>query len=420
MIKQLKNSTVIFILIIFPYLATQAQSGLKLHNNNRLTLNTDNFIGSSDFVIRSTYPTGYGGMYIESMDMVSGKPFYGYANNGNVKAWHFYNQEAKTWELSFGSFNGIFRVKDNGQMLVNSSTLIGSSDFTLTSANPDPNGYGGMYLNSGSGKPFYGYAIGGVNELLHYYDRINNTWNITFGENATETVLSLFQTGYLKLNGTVAAVNVNSSGANPAPGYRYSGNNVDLASTYFSTTFNRWILDLKNTNTEFYVSDQGKVTIDGDVAGMDVRTFDTSNPAPYYSYSILGQNERARHFFDGFLEQWILKLGSIEAIRVRATNGNVSIGGQLIPHEKLEIGGAIKIDDAAFPGNSPEGTIRFDGTTFLGKIGSSWYDLVNGGVAARNYEQELEALKAENEELKNKLSELESKINTLIASTVKQ
>lgn len=71
----------------------------------------------------------------------------------------------------------------------------------------------------------------------------------------------------------------------------------------------------------------------------------------------------------------VLSSNSIERMRV-ALNGNVGIG-LTAPAEKLHVDGGIRIGPST--GNGA-GTIRYTGSDFEGRVGSSWESLTTGGT----------------------------------------
>lgn len=173
--------------------------------NRHMYFNYSAPIGSSDFVLSSKHPLGFGGMYINSQDANSGKPFYGYSIDGVGKAFHFYDETDDTWNLftfddiyfkvnssEVQALTGLkvglemnsipaFKIEEGPtrRMYFNTNQSIGSSDFVLNSSNST--GFGGIYINSddtNAGKPFYGYATGGTGYTFHYLDSEDDYWKL--------------------------------------------------------------------------------------------------------------------------------------------------------------------------------------------------------------------------------------------------
>jgi hypothetical protein len=70
----------------------------------------------------------------------------------------------------------------DGGLMVNTGTLIGSSDVSITSANTSS--YGGMYVNmngSSTMLPFYGYAVNESPAAWHYFNSLDSKWRLVNG-----------------------------------------------------------------------------------------------------------------------------------------------------------------------------------------------------------------------------------------------
>lgn len=201
--------TLALFLACSPFSILSAGEGLTVSGTDGLLFNANSQIGSADFTLGSLRPIGFGGMYVNSPDENTGKPFYGYAVGGLISAYHFFDAEAQTWTLNTGeadrlkvgadgafemqarswnldigdtpiSLTGSINVGTDRHISINSetNTSIGSSDLVL---NGRGNGFVGMYVNSSdadAGKPFYGYAINGVGNVFHYWDAIDDLWKL--------------------------------------------------------------------------------------------------------------------------------------------------------------------------------------------------------------------------------------------------
>lgn len=64
---------------------------------------------------------------------------------------------------------------------LNTSTMIGSSNFVVQS--PNASGFGGMYINQtgASLKPFYGYAVNGISSCWTSFDQATGNWSVNNG-----------------------------------------------------------------------------------------------------------------------------------------------------------------------------------------------------------------------------------------------
>ncbi|MFN2165942.1 MAG: hypothetical protein ACK2U9_06740 [Anaerolineae bacterium] len=66
------------------------------------------------FGVQTPAGSGFGGMYVNTGD-ADGSPFYGYANDGQLKARHYYQSSTNAWVLRFGITDQLW-VKSNGFM----------------------------------------------------------------------------------------------------------------------------------------------------------------------------------------------------------------------------------------------------------------------------------------------------------------
>jgi hypothetical protein len=81
-----------------------------------VAINRTNQLGAGALTVRSLYPGGYGGMYVEGVG-ASSVPFYGYAMDGTIKAWHQYTDGAaasqKVWMAVVGGATPLLARGDN-------------------------------------------------------------------------------------------------------------------------------------------------------------------------------------------------------------------------------------------------------------------------------------------------------------------
>lgn len=101
--------------------------------NGDIGINTQTMLGASDFTLRSYNPTGWGGMYIESPDASTGKPFYGYATNGSGKAFHWYDAATSSWRLYV--LGEKFNVYADGRVGIGTTNPNSSAILDLNSIN---------------------------------------------------------------------------------------------------------------------------------------------------------------------------------------------------------------------------------------------------------------------------------------------
>lgn len=95
-------------------LGTSNVEVFNILSNGKVGINTSDMIGAADFTINSFSQFGFGGMYLNVNDNLSGKPFYGYAINGSARAWTYFDAIDNKWVV----YNGGDRLflANNGNM----------------------------------------------------------------------------------------------------------------------------------------------------------------------------------------------------------------------------------------------------------------------------------------------------------------
>jgi hypothetical protein len=96
----------------------------KLTINGDLGLNTDQMIGSADFTIRSR-GNFFGGMFVDVPNPNGdAKPFYGYAIDGQAKAYHYFDAVDDNWKLTFSnSFEDALIINEKGTTTIKSNAF---------------------------------------------------------------------------------------------------------------------------------------------------------------------------------------------------------------------------------------------------------------------------------------------------------
>lgn len=121
--------------------------------NGKMGLNTDqNLNSNTEFQINST-TNNFSGMFINSQDATSGKPFYGYSINGLEKAFSYFDASDDKWKLS-----------SDGSIILEASNESLSIDGHLILSQGFPSGApaGSIYYFNGR---FYGMTSGGARPL---------------------------------------------------------------------------------------------------------------------------------------------------------------------------------------------------------------------------------------------------------------
>lgn len=145
-------------------------------SNNFLGIGrSDKVVPGEYFGIQAPVKAGdWGGMDVNGADPES-RPFYGYATDGDERAWHDYHGANEEWRLFVG----------NSKKLTASEDFVGFNDaprvngFTEFAFRSTRSGWGGMYMDStdtSTGRPFYGYSIDGNDLAWHEYNHDSEEW----------------------------------------------------------------------------------------------------------------------------------------------------------------------------------------------------------------------------------------------------
>lgn len=116
--------------------------------------------------------------------MNGGRPFYGYKREGSSVARHYVHDADTSWRLRVGGADDKLFISPTGNVGINTTEIIGSSNFVVKSNREV--GYGGMYMQmDGPGadkRPFYGYAVDGNFMAWHYFANRDSTLRMYNGE----------------------------------------------------------------------------------------------------------------------------------------------------------------------------------------------------------------------------------------------
>jgi hypothetical protein len=93
-------------------------------------INRATTVGTNEaFGVRANVGGGqFGGMYMETSS-ADGRPYYGYATDGGIDAFHYYSPSAGEWILSVGGT--ALRVNQSGDLSVRGRLTKGSGSFTI-------------------------------------------------------------------------------------------------------------------------------------------------------------------------------------------------------------------------------------------------------------------------------------------------
>lgn len=287
-------------------------------------INTSSMVGLADLTIRSTNST-WGGMYIESLDEANGKPFYGYAIDGNPKAFHYYDQDRQSL---------IFSV--NGDKLrLTSDGMFGMGDLPGLSTN--------FYINKSdhpiSASITSNYAGSEVKFGLHVFEDGLGTGDRCGVCVQTKGVPSLSKfnvavQGVASRNGTTGpsfGVYGSVVGAGSGPGYGVYGLAANGGDAIYGVAFDG------TSRAGFF---EGNVSIGDDVAPLELITL------------------KPRGFSDGALIELYDNDGT-KTIELRGNGDNNTQGADLLMYN--DAGGlAVQID--ADVAGSGSGTIEIHAT----------------------------------------------------------
>lgn len=394
-------------IILLAASAAPAFCQLRLDANNNAFLNYDGQpVGSGSFTLGGS--ATFVGMYVDNASE-TGSSFYGYSENGLIKSFSVHNNSTESWELfvlsgtqlvvsdtltsirndfevgapgaarfqvnsqngnvrAGGDTGSVFQIDSSTGLLLNSDTQINSfTDFTLR---PNQAGFGGMYVDGFSNgaqdaKPFYGYAVEGLETAFHYYDSEDGVWKldiVNINNNIAETAISA------------------ASGRVEVPVTLEVGDGLLVNTSDQLNEFTDFTLQSKNTG----------------FGGMYVNVDSDENGRPFYGYGINGFEE-AFHYYEAETGEWKLNVDGVDILNVGFNSVSISSG--------LKIGDSTSL--------SP-GTIVFRNGQFFGQTSGGLVQL-SGGSTARVAEAQKGSVDegadfSETELLKKRVTDLENKL----------
>ncbi|GLR18004.1 hypothetical protein [Portibacter lacus] len=274
------------------------------------------------------------------------------------------------------------KFNNQDQLFLNhSGPQIGAASFTLTQPKE---GYGGMYINSlgtSAAIPFYGYAVGNVGKVWHYYNGIENFWGL------------YVEGDQLKVSPDTTHV-LNNLVANTA--LRVNGGSVLYGGTMLNTNTQL------NQYTDFTIK-SSKVNTFG---GMYIDVEGGLNSKPFYGYSVDGV-PAAFTFYNQTTSSWGINIGNAIYSAMEVKSNNVYINGTLkLGHTNgaAEDNGTIFYFDGHFYGKTPGGLTQLDNN-----VNGKTKDDEENVKAIKILQEENSALKEKLESLENHLLSLEEK-----------
>ncbi|MBC8046542.1 MAG: hypothetical protein H7Y00_07085, partial [Fimbriimonadaceae bacterium] len=203
--------------------ASSVGSSTIYDNSGNVGINTTSMIGSANFVVKSGFVTGYGGMYLDMGGTSGRKPFYGYAIGGVSKAWTYYDEATSQFRINNGgdrlvidntgkigigttspSYN--FEIQTSGTSTISRIskpwTGTGTTNFNLVEISNAYNfGYGTGLISSGgqigvkgtasngaqTGYGVYGSGFGAAGDTYGVYGTAGTTAGTSYGVYGTTT-----------------------------------------------------------------------------------------------------------------------------------------------------------------------------------------------------------------------------------------
>ena len=331
----------------------------------------------------------YWGMYVDAG--TTGLPFYGYALNGNPRAFHQFNGTSNAFEY-YQSNNSVpdFLINSNTKAVFNTAFVgIGTSTpttgFTGFAMKSNVNSFYGSYIDAGPlGVPFYGYALNGSARAYGAFNGTNNAYEYHQTSDAIPDFLvngnvkAVFNTAFVGIGtstpttgftGFAMKSNVNSfygsyidAGPSGVPFYGYALNGSPVAYTTYNGGTNQFEYHhTSDVTPDFAVSNTQALFPIQTFLGLGTSTPTTgaatgftmkkntngfygmyidagATGEPFYGFALNGNGIAWTEIDGGNNNNWELNYGGV---RMTVTSAGLVGIGTTAPSQKLDVSGTI-------------------------------------------------------------------------------
>jgi len=204
-------------------------NSLQVDNEGKLYSNTTSQINGFTNFTMNTPQASFGGMYINSEDDVTGKPFFGYAIDDLEYSYHYYDITDNRWKLYTGGTTGstedALQIDEDNRFYLNTDAQI--NEFTNLTLDASQDSFGGMYVNSrdnSTGKPFYGYSVGTLAYSYHYFDIEDTRWKLFTGNFNNLNAIEIGSDNLVRFDDKIKLGNRTAEASDPDGTILYTGN----------------------------------------------------------------------------------------------------------------------------------------------------------------------------------------------------
>ncbi len=312
----------------------------------------------------------------------------------------------------------------NDALMVASDGFVGvNRDYSITSAEEfgiykNTTSFGGMYVETEGGDPFYGYANSGSVEAYHYVDGSTGDWKlynsgerlvvaddgyVGIGRNTPIDAFSQFDVQTPAGSNQYGGMHVNTTGSQGLPFYGYATGGTTKAFTYYNGGTDTWLLEIGGQE-RMVVQSNGRVGLSTFAPNYLLHCNGSAGKPGGGSWSNSSDRRLKKNIenLDGSLEK-LLRLRGVtyEYIDPKAINELEGKQTGMIAQEVEEV----------FPDWVDERNDGYKALTFRGFEALA----VEALRELRNEkDQEIHKLQNENDELRNRVEALESAVHSLL------